>query len=310
MCIVHVWFCQIACVRIVISVLRKEMDKWNDGGNDGGDNASSGGNATENSCEERRKIMMLGERPNGEKGVGHKLMQMVWDGNIGGIHGRMIKEEVIVFFYTECVARIVGKIKWNRFMGSYFSTDLGDLVTVSDVAFTMVVLENILPRLMDEVEKPDAIDKSGFRKYQYTWCSDVRKKRKRAGSVVVGRRRKWNKVGMKRFVALCKDVQYHRRLGMEGDVSSNGRDQTVDGCFTWGRVQKMVMVHEVGDGDSYGEQIGAGGDLCDEDEDYDETDRALGMMGVQIGDEWLDVGEDIELRDGVEDGTTIEEHAI
>ena len=56
--------------------------------------------------------------------------------------------EMLYLFYSECVARAVGKCKWNKYSQV---KHMGNFVTCSDEALAMILLENNLTEWMDKV---------------------------------------------------------------------------------------------------------------------------------------------------------------
>ena len=147
--------------------------------------------------EERRIVLSMltlkkGKCPESDKGVTHKLMALAWEkGKIENIYESTDNDCIYQFFF-KCVSRAVGKRRWNECSQVM---RLSEFVTPSDEAFAMLVLENNLPKWMDEFRFSDSMTKKERRNTLYTEGSQGRK---------------WNVQGMMRYVELLKFCEEYR----------------------------------------------------------------------------------------------------
>ena len=147
-------------------------------------------------------------------GVSHRLMRMTWmPKNIEKIHDKQ-DNDLLYFFYSECVSRVVGKRKWNKYSQV---RKMGNFVTTSDEAFAMIILENNLPKWMDELRHNGRLARNEKRKSLYT------QEDKSKG---------WSNKGQKRFIELCR-------------ICEDRRKGTEEKKLRWNQIEKIVMDREI-----------------------------------------------------------------
>ena len=172
----------------------------------------------ENHSHEYRELLSVIKNKKGDKpidcGKYHRLMKLTWmPKSIENIHD-IEDEEVLYLFYSECVSRAVGKRKWNKCSQV---KNMGKFVTCSDEALAMILLENNLPKWMDEVRHDKILSRAEKRKTLYT------EEDKTKG---------WTNRGLRRFMELCQACHNRR----------NGTDEK---RAKWIEIEKFIMKREI-----------------------------------------------------------------
>ena len=153
-----------------------------------------------------------GKCPEDTKGIHHRLMKLAYlPRSIETIFDRL-DEDLLYLFYTSCVSQSVGKRKWNQLVKS---KPLSSYVSPADEAFAMLVLENNVPKWMNEVR----FGKDNNSTYNYKTLYTEGK----AG-------RKWNDTGKLRFLELLNHCKSYR-------VDDENRT-------TYGAIESMILKRE------------------------------------------------------------------
>ena len=141
-------------------------------------------------------------------------MKLSWErGNIETLF-ETDNEDLIYTFYQKCVSRTVGKRNWNECSQV---KKLADYVSASDEAFAMLVIENNLPKWMDELRFENQLTVKERRNTLYTEGKEGRK---------------WTTKGIVRYVELHMACEQYR----SGDI---------DKRLNYRKIEDMVMRREI-----------------------------------------------------------------
>ena len=175
---------------------------------------------THNEASDARKLQLQtltnrkGKCPDTKLGLTHELMKLAWEkGNIETIF-ETANEDLIYTFYQKCVSRTVGKRNWNECSQV---NKLHEYVSASDEAFAMLVLENNLPKWMDELRFEDQLTVKERRNTLYTEGKEGRK---------------WTTKGIVRYVELHMICEQYR----------NGN---YDKISKYRRIEEMIIRREI-----------------------------------------------------------------
>ena len=206
-------------------------------------------------ASEEEQILMYtlgikkGKCPEDGKGIHHRLMKLAYlPRSIESIFDRLNKD-LLYLFYTNCVSQSVGKRKWNQLVKS---KPLSSFVLPADEAFAMLVLENNVPKWMNEVR----FGKDNNSTYNYKTLYTEGK----AG-------RKWNDTGKLRFLDLLNHCKSYR---VEGENKT-----------TYGAIESMILKREratANTNNSYDENE----DISSDDEVNDNDNAAMEEAFLEV----------------------------